>query len=198
MSEANDSSSDESSPEETWECSVCERDVPEDDNEPHLCCVHCLTSMCQDCYIYCSCGSGGAVNDDVHDVGCDADVMCIRCGERYLVSCPSSECWGQYVCCRDEGGEPRSLGDNGLPNCCCYHLHVELCKRVEAQRRRDVARALGIRPDGSQSTGTVGGPINLTPSDVMRHIYLLWLRSEQGRGGGGGGSSGERMSLLTF
>ena len=80
-----------------------------------------------------------------------------------------------YECCNISDASGNAI-------CCCYHKHVAQCEAFEARRvrRRDVARALGIRGDGSQSTGTVGGPINFTPSDVMRHIYLLWQRSEQG------------------
>ena len=47
------------------------------------------------------------------------------------------------------------------------------------QRRRDVACALGIRPDGTQHTGSGGGSINHTPSDVVLLMYRLWLQSEQ-------------------
>ena len=204
MSEEDDSSDDSSDDSwGLWRCSVCERDVPEDvETEPHLRCDDCDSRMCQDCYICCDCVNGCVcwpVAIACRDSVCGGETMCDPCGERCLSSCPICTC-GPYIRCGDYEGDNRyrNVGDNGLPDCCCYHLHVELCERASeaAQRRRDVARALGIRPDGSQSTGTVGGPINLTPSDVMRHIYLLWQRSEQGRGGGG--SSGERMSLLTF
>ena len=187
-----------------WQCSVCDNWTPDDVEEgARLNCLYCAPTeiMCESCYVTCDC------NGEI-DATCEEDLICTTHAPDHLVSCPT--CDYRFICCNGGiAGDPTSRGDDESPDCCCYHKHIDPCAREqalrEAQRRRDVARGLGIRSDGEQHTGDrnynlrspwPGAPLYSLPAEIVRHLWKIWQRLEQGGGGGGGGSSGKRMSLL--
>lgn len=173
-----------------WQCSVCDNWTP-DGEEAQLTCDICSQSMCENCFSVCGC-----------DWGAECTLVCLTHDPDQLAFCPI--CTTSFHCCNGSiAGDPTSDDDA----CCCYHKHIDQCAREqalrEAQRRRDVARGLGIRSDGEQHTGDrnynlrspwPGAPLYSLPAEIVRHLWETWKRLEQG--GGGGGSSGKRMSLL--
>lgn len=151
-------------------CAVC-GEVFSSDTNPRTTCDQCSRDVCEDCYTQCSCDefSRREGYSRIYPY-CDSETFCTECADSHLYLCPIMDCCGWFWSCRN-------AHPNGDVTCCCYHHHV---KEHKAQRRRDVACALGIRPPhGDQSTGTGGGSINDLPPEMMRNIYFRWLELEQ-------------------
>ena len=168
-------------------CIGCGKEISSDDGAK---CNQCMEDICEDCYEQCSCDSFSFDRRGYSSIhACGNEIFCPNCAWVYFKRCPVSGCRARFWTCADDFEFDTPPDDF---RCCCFHLHVKECRELE-QRRRDVARALGIRilPGGAieQHTGDrlhnlrsrwPGAPFHSLPPEMVLEIFRLWMSMQEG------------------